>query len=129
MIKIKTNRKQEIIEITERIENYLEEKDISEGVLILKCPHTTAGIFINESYDPHVASDILDTLERLIPSERKYKHLEGNAHAHIKSSLIGSSEIVFVEKGKLKMGRWQGIFFAEFDGPRKRRLDIKTLEK
>lgn len=129
MINIQTNKNQEIIDITKKIETYLKEKNISDGILFLKCPHTTAGVFINESHDSDVASDILDTLEKLIPSHEQYKHLEGNAHAHIKSSLLGSSEIIFIENGKLKLGTWQGIFFAEFDGPRKRKLDVKFLEK
>ncbi len=126
-INIKTNKKQEMLDITDEVRRYIEKNNIKEGVLILRCPHTTAGVFVNESHDPDVASDILDTLEKLIPEKGNYRHAEGNAHAHIKSVLAGKTAILFVEDGKLKLGTWEGIFFAEFDGPRQRRLQVKVL--
>ena len=126
-IDIKTTKSQEFLDITEEIENFVSKNKVKDGVLVLKCPHTTAGVFVNESHDPAVAEDILDVLEKLIPENANYKHLEGNAHAHIKSSLIGKSVILFIEKGKLHLGTWEGIFFAEFDGPRRRKLQVKVL--
>ena len=127
-INIETNKKQEMLDITREIQNYISKNEIKEGVLILRCPHTTAGIFVNESHDPDVASDILDILEKLVPEDGNYRHVEeGNAHAHIKSVLVGKTAILFVESGKLQLGTWEGIFFAEFDGPRQRKLQVKIL--
>ena len=91
------------------------------------CPHTTAGILINEGDDPAVARDIEATLDRLIPHHGDYKHAEGNSDSHIKAALIGSSETIWIEDGRLVLGRWQAIFFAEFDGPRTRELRVKIV--
>jgi len=94
----------------------------------LYVPHTTAGVFINENADPSVKKDIIKELNKLIPFEDGYSHLEGNAAAHIKSSLVGASECIPVEEGRLLLGTWQGIYFGEFDGPRRRRILIKVVE-
>ncbi len=126
-IDIKTSKKQELLDITKQVEEFISKNKIKDGVLILRCPHTTAGVFVNENYDPAVAQDILDTLERLVPSNASYRHLEGNAHAHIKSSLIGKTAIIFIENSKLQLGKWEGIFFAEFDGGRRRELQVRVL--
>jgi secondary thiamine-phosphate synthase enzyme len=100
---------------------------VEEGVCYLYLPHTTAGIIINENADPSVARDILDRLEALVPSKGNYHHLEGNAPAHIKSSLTGLSLAVPIEKGRLALGRWQGVFLCEFDGPRDRTVMMQVL--
>lgn len=121
-IKIETRSKQELIDITAQVERAIREAGISSGICELFVPHTTAGITINENADPSVQDDILDSLNRLVPQSTRYKHAEGNAPAHIKSSLIGHSTKVFVEGGKLALGTWQGILFCEFDGPREREV-------
>ena len=124
-IGIKTRDRSEMIDITSKIEEELERSGLREGVCFLYVPHTTAGITINESADPSVVVDIQATLDKLVPWEGPYRHLEGNSAAHIKGSLIGNSAVVLVESGHLKLGTWQGIFFCEFDGPRSRKLHIK----
>lgn len=105
----------------------LRKSELREGVLIAFIPHTTAGILINENADPDVKQDILESLERIIPFEARYRHREGNSAAHIKASLVGSSVTVPVTGGSLKLGTWQSVFFAEFDGPRRRKVWITPL--
>ena len=124
-LSVTTRNRSEMIDITSKIEDELKKSGLKDGVCFLFVPHTTAGITINESADPGVATDIQEMLNKLIPWEGSYRHLEGNSAAHIKSSLIGNSVMVFVESGHLKLGTWQGIFFCEFDGPRSRKLYIK----
>jgi len=124
-LSIDTTDRSEMIDITCKVEEELKRSELKDGVCFLFVPHTTAGITINESADPSVATDIQAMLNKLIPWEGSYGHLEGNSAAHIKSSLIGNSVMVFVESGHLKLGTWQGIFFCEFDGPRSRKLYIK----
>ena len=124
-LSITTRNRSEMIDITSQIEEELKKSGLKDGVCFLFVPHTTAGITINESADPSVATDIQAVLNKLIPWEGSYKHLEGNSAAHIKSSLIGNSVMVFVESGHLKLGTWQGIFYCEFDGPRSRKLYVK----
>ncbi|AEA33177.1 secondary thiamine-phosphate synthase enzyme YjbQ [Hippea maritima] len=123
---IKTYTRKEAIEITSIVQKQVEK--IKSGVAVIYVPHTTAGITINEAYDPAVCEDMLEELTRLIPYSSKYKHLEGNADAHIQASLVGSSVNVIIENGKLVLGRWQGIFFMEFDGPRNREFYIKIIK-
>lgn len=124
-LSIDTTDRSEMIDITCKVEEELKRSELKDGVCFLFVPHTTAGITINESADPSVATDIQAMLNKLIPWEGSYRHLEGNSAAHIKSSLLGNSVMVFVESGHLKLGTWQGIFFCEFDGPRSRKLYIK----
>jgi len=124
-LSIDTRDRSEMIDITSKVEKELKRSGLKDGVCFLFVPHTTAGITINESADPSVATDIQAMLNKLIPWEGSYGHLEGNSAAHIKSSLIGNSVMVLVESGHLKLGTWQGIFFCEFDGPRSRKLYIK----
>ena len=124
-LSIDTTDRSEMIDITSKVEEELKRSGLKDGVCFLFVPHTTAGITINESADSSVATDIQAMLNKLIPWEGSYRHLEGNSAAHIKSSLIGNSVMVFVESGHLKLGTWQGIFFCEFDGPRSRKLYIK----
>ncbi|MFQ6090187.1 MAG: secondary thiamine-phosphate synthase enzyme YjbQ [Candidatus Bipolaricaulia bacterium] len=119
-ISIKTQAKQEMIDITSQVERAVREAGIAEGLCSIFVPHTTAGIIINENADPSVKEDILMLLAKLIPQSSHYKHSEGNSPAHIKSSLVGSSVQVPVSGGRLMLGTWQGIIFCEFDGPRTR---------
>ncbi len=124
-IPIKTKDRSEMIDITATVQEELRKSGLEDGVCLAYVPHTTAGVTINESADPSVVYDIQKTLDNLVPWEGAYRHMEGNSAAHIKSSLIGNSVMVFVESGRLKLGTWQGIFFCEFDGPRSRKLHVR----
>ena len=124
---VKTGSKTEFIDITRDIEEAIRSEGVDDGVCALFVPHTTAAITINESADPSVKSDILMVLNKIVPWKEAYRHLEGNSPAHIKSSIIGTSEIIAVEGGRLKLGTWQGVFFCEFDGPRSRKVHIRLL--
>ena len=126
-LRVKTQRAEELLDITPQVERAVRELGLQDGACLLYVPHTTAGITINENADPAVKEDILDTLTRLIPKSLRYKHLEGNAHAHIQSSLVGHSALVPVENGRLKLGTWQGVLFCEFDGPRERTVWVIPL--
>ncbi len=126
-ITVKSTRRKELIEITSQIERILKESGITNGILVLFIPHTTAGVTINEHADPSVKSDIEEQLTLLVPESKNYKHLEGNADAHIKSVLVGNSLTLLIENGRLLLGTWQGVFFAEFDGPRTRKVLVKIL--
>lgn len=128
VLRIKSNKRIEAIDITSYIINTIKTLGIKNGVLILYVPHTTAGIIINENSDPNVIEDILNRLAELVPEKLNYKHLEGNANSHIKSSLTSSSVILIIENGELMLGTWQGIFFLEFDGPRERKVYCKILK-
>jgi len=124
-IQIKTAKKQGAVDITEKVQELIKDK---EGKFCLVyCGHTTAGLLINEGADSDVISDILKRLDELIPENRNYRHREGNSPAHIKSSLIGNFVLVPVENGKLKLGTWQKIFFLEFDGPRDREVEVVVV--
>ena len=124
-ITVKTNRQTELVDITEEVSRLV--KGVNSGICFLYCPHTTAGIIINEGADPAVAEDILAVFNQVIPWKFAYKHLEGNSPAHIKASLTGPGTFVFVEEGRLRLGTWQRIFFAEYDGPRTRKVYVKIL--
>ena len=124
---INTGKRCELVEVDDLLREALRRSDLQEGVLIAFIPHTTAGILINENADPDVKQDILTSLERVIPLEGGYLHREGNSAAHIKASLVGSSVTIPVTEGRLKLGTWQSVFFAEFDGPRQRRLWITPV--
>jgi secondary thiamine-phosphate synthase enzyme len=124
-IEVKTESRIQMLDITARIEQRLRREGFEEGFCFLYVPHTTAAITINESADPAVKDDILMVLGKMVPQEAKYRHLEGNSPAHVKASLMGASELIAVEKGRLVLGTWQGVFFCEFDGPRNRRLSLR----
>jgi secondary thiamine-phosphate synthase enzyme len=126
---IKTSKRTELIDITSSVQEVVRETGINEGTCIIFIPHTTAGVTINENADPSVAQDILMELNKIIPLENQYRHMEGNSPAHIKASLLGCSQVVFVESGKLLLGTWQGIFFCEFDGPRNRKVYVKVISE
>ncbi len=125
---IKTHKREELIDITSLVTSSVEKSGIKEGIVIVYIPHTTAGILINENADPSVCEDILNFLNIKVPKNFGFKHLEGNSDAHIKSCLIGSSKTLIISNGKLILGTWQGIFFAEFDGPRKRTIFVKVVK-
>jgi secondary thiamine-phosphate synthase enzyme len=114
-------------DITARVERLVRDKGIEEGICYVFVPHTTAGITINENADPTVQSDILMELDKIVPWRDSYSHLEGNSAAHIKASLMGSSQVVFISRGRLQLGTWQGIYLAEFDGPRTREVWVRIL--
>ncbi|NOX25614.1 MAG: YjbQ family protein [Deltaproteobacteria bacterium] len=122
IISINTSDKIELIDITTQINQALNKTGCEAGICYLYSPHTTAALTINEGIDPAVQQDIAAVMQRIVPSQFPYKHLEGNSPAHLMSSIIGASEIVFMESGALKLGTWQRIFFCEFDGPRKRNM-------
>ena len=122
-IELHTSSRTELIDITDKIERVVGESGLRNGIATVFVPHTTAGVTINENADPSVPHDILKILDSVIPFESPhYRHSEGNSAAHIKCSLVGCSETVIVEDGRLQLGAWQGIFFAEFDGPRNRKV-------
>ncbi len=126
-ISIKTSSGEEFRDITSLVAEKVKSAAVSEGIVTVFVPHTTAAVTVNEDADPSVLRDIISSLDRMIPVKGDYSHLEGNSHAHIKSSIIGSSRQIIVEGGKLKLGTWQGIYFCEFDGPRRREVWIKIL--
>jgi len=124
---IRSGRRSDAIEITELVQRVVRDSGVETGLCQVYVPHTTAGVFINENADPDALRDILDTLESLVPWENGYRHAEGNAAAHIKASLVGTSQTVPVRDGRLALGRWQGIYFADFDGPRERQFQVTIL--
>jgi secondary thiamine-phosphate synthase enzyme len=126
-VDIKTKSRTDFQDITREVGDIIGASGVQSGVCYLYVPHTTAGITVNEHADPSVVEDIAAQLEVMVPQHDKYRHLEGNSPAHIKASLIGDSETLLIEDGKIVLGTWQGIFFCEFDGPRNRKLIIKIV--
>jgi secondary thiamine-phosphate synthase enzyme len=126
-IEIRTEQRNQLIDITQRIQERINKSGISDGIAYLFAPHTTAAVTINENYDPTVQTDILGYLEKLIPQNAAFRHSEGNSDAHIKSSIVGNHLMVFISDSQLVLGTWQGIYFCEFDGPRTRKLLIKII--
>jgi len=124
---VSTSRKTEFIDITRQIAAEVSKSGVKDGLLMVFIPHTTAAVTINEGADPSVKDDVLMVLNKVVPWNEQYRHAEGNSPAHAKSSLIGCSELVAVEDGKLVLGTWQSIFFCEFDGPRTRKALLKWL--
>lgn len=127
IIEVQSIRRTEAIEITDKIREIVKKSSINKGVCIVFIPHTTAAITINEDTDPSVMKDVLNQLDKLIPSSGNYSHIEGNSNAHIKASIVGSDRKIIIENNDLKLGTWQGIFFLEFDGPRKREVFIEII--
>ena len=124
-LQVKTTRRTEWVKLTAEVNRCVAASGISAGVCHLYVPHTTAGITINEGDDPDVARDMEAAFDRMVPRDAGYKHYEGNSDSHIKASLVGASQSVLIEGGQLRLGRWQAIFFCEFDGPRNREVQIK----
>ena len=127
-ISVKTSSRVELIDITHLVEKVVAESKIKSGVCTIYVPHTTAAVTINENADPSVRKDIIAELNKIVPFYDNYSHLEGNAAAHIKASIIGPSQTILVNGGSLVLGTWQGIYFCEFDGPRTRKVIIKIIE-
>ncbi|WP_432663138.1 secondary thiamine-phosphate synthase enzyme YjbQ [Wukongibacter baidiensis] len=123
---VQTNKQTEFIEITNQIKQAIRESGVTEGVCYIFIPHTTAAVTINENADPDVKSDMVMELNKIVPLDDNYKHFEGNSEAHIKSSLMGFSEIILIDGGKPVLGTWQGIYFCEFDGPRNRKVMVRV---
>jgi len=126
-IALKTSKRCELKDITQNVGRLLVGSGVKDGLCVIYCPHTTAGLLINENADPDVKTDLLNALEALVPA-LKFKHSEGNSDAHLKSSLVGKSLTLIVRDGKLVLGTWDAIYFAEFDGPRNRKVLIKVIE-
>jgi len=127
-ISLKTNDRVEFVDITSKIQNAVKKTGVDSGLVMIHIPHTTAAVTINENADPDVAADIKKEVNKIIPFDDNYAHLEGNSAAHIKSSLFGVDQTVIIKNKKLLLGTWQGIYFCEFDGPRSRNVYLKIIE-
>lgn len=126
---VKTHSRDEMIDITARVQQLVSQENVTSGVVIVHVPHTTAAVTINENADPDVKKDLLAKLRKLIPKDEAfYEHAEGNSDSHVKTSLVGNSVTVLIENGRLVLGRWQGIMFCEFDGPREREVMMKVVD-
>ena len=127
-IQVRTRQQCEFLDITPRVQEVVKRSNVITGICYVFIPHTTAGITINENADPDVIRDITAELEKIVPFEDNYAHAEGNSAAHIKSSMMGCSQTVLIEEGRLALGTWQSLFFCEFDGPRNRSVWIKVIQ-
>jgi secondary thiamine-phosphate synthase enzyme len=123
---VRTSRAEEFVDVTERVEKALVEVGLEEGAVLVYVPHTTAGATINEGADPAVRRDMLAALARIVPDDQAFEHAEGNSPAHVKASLVGSSVLVPVAGGRLRLGRWQSVYLCEFDGPRSRKVWVSA---
>jgi secondary thiamine-phosphate synthase enzyme len=126
-INVRSRERTEFIDITEKIQEVLKETGVSSGVCNIFVPHTTAAVTVNEGVDPTVQRDIQTFLNKMVPFEGDYHHREGNSSAHIKTTLLGVSQTVLIDEGRLVLGTWQSVFFCEFDGPRHRRVALKIM--
>lgn len=124
---VSTKKNEEFVDITYLIKQAIEKSKIQNGIAVVYCPHTTAGITINENADPDVVRDIIATLDKVFPVHGDYRHFEGNSHAHLKSSYMGAEKTIIIHEGKLVLGTWQSVYFCEFDGPRNRKVFIKLI--
>ena len=126
---VTTHVRTELLDITDKVKDAVAQSKVGSGMCFVYAPHTTAAVTVNESYDSDVARDITEALSKLVPHRAGYAHSEGNADAHIKAAMVGSCQPIPVEEGRLALGRWQGVFFCEFDGPRQRRVQIQVINK
>ncbi|MCX6619366.1 MAG: secondary thiamine-phosphate synthase enzyme YjbQ [Acidobacteria bacterium] len=126
-LSIRTRSRNESRDVTAEVEHVVRASGVTSGICYLYVPHTTAGVAINEHADPDVMADVEQALRGLVPHNAGYQHAEGNADAHIKAVMVGASQSVPIENGRLALGTWQGIFFCEFDGPRERKLRVKIM--
>ena len=126
-IEVRTGDRQGFYDITSQLQTLIQDSDTDDGVCYVFCPHTTAGLTLNENWDPDVRHDIGLALDEISPNRAEYRHGEGNSPAHVKSSLVGAGQLVFIENGQLALGQWQGVYLAEFDGPRRRRVWVKII--
>lgn len=127
-LSVKTSTRTEMLDITREVKRAVDESGVKDGLCCVYNPHTTAGITINEGADPSVVRDMTVALGTLVPREGNYRHSEGNSDAHIKASVVGSSQTILIQRGKLLLGTWQSIFFCEFDGPRTRKAMVKVID-
>jgi secondary thiamine-phosphate synthase enzyme len=127
VLQVKTGRRTQLVDVTEQVERAVARAGVLSGVCYLYVPHTTAGVMINEHFDPDVATDLEGVFERLVPRSGPYRHSEGNSDSHAKAVLTGTSQVLLVEQGKLVLGQWQGVFFCEFDGPRERKMWVRVM--
>ena len=125
---IRTSKHTQMINITETVQKAVTESGVKEGICIVFIPHTTAAVTINENADPDVVRDFTMEINKIVPWEDGYQHMEGNSAAHLKASMIGFSEQIIIDDGRLVLGTWQGVYFCEFDGPRSRKLYLKIME-
>lgn len=126
-LQVRTSGRQSFEDITSQVQQTVSQSGVQEGLCHLFCPHTTAGLTVNENWDPSVQHDMGLALDDLVPQRRDFRHSEGNSPAHVKSSLVGASQTLFVDGGRLVLGSWQGIYLAEFDGPRTRKVLVKVV--
>ena len=126
---VRSEQRNQMIDITREVQRVVEHEGVKDGMAVIYVPHTTAAVVINEGADPDVQRDIMATLQKLIPGQSDYRHLEGNSDAHIKSALIGCSQTLLVKEGRLLLGTWQHIFFFEGDGPRTRKVFVNVFGK
>jgi secondary thiamine-phosphate synthase enzyme len=127
VLRVKTERRTQLMDVTKSVQQAVTRSGVESGICYIYVPHTTAGVVINEHADPDVASDLEAVFDRLVPRSGPYRHGEGNSDSHAKTALVGTSQVIFVEEGKLALGTWQGVFLCEFDGPRERKLWVKVL--
>lgn len=123
---VQTREHCQLVDITSQVREALRSQEVEQGVCLVYCPHTTAAITINENADPDVVGDLLMGLDRVAPGDLPYRHTEGNSDGHLKSTLVGCSEQVIVDRGDLVLGTWQGIYLCEFDGPRRRHVHVQA---
>jgi secondary thiamine-phosphate synthase enzyme len=127
ILRVKTGRRTQLVDVTEDIARVVTASGVDTGWCFVFVPHTTAAVMINEHADPDVASDLEGVFDRLVPHHGPYRHTEGNTDSHAKAVMAGASQVIFVERGKLALGTWQGVFFCEFDGPRERKMWVKVV--
>lgn len=127
-LSVRTGKKIQFVDISREIKSIVEKHGIKSGLCTIYVPHTTAGVTINENSDPDVVTDMIMEINKLVPFKDGYLHMEGNSAAHIQASLIGASQSVIIDNGRLLLGTWQGIYFCEFDGPRERKVIVKLME-
>jgi secondary thiamine-phosphate synthase enzyme len=126
-LSVRTSKRNELVNITRQVEEIVSESRVKNGLCVVYCPHTTAGIIVNENADPAVCSDLLNALEELVP-KINFRHSEGNSDAHFKSMIVGKEKTLIIHEGELVLGTWDGLFFAEFDGPRDRKAIVKIVQ-
>ena len=126
-LRVKTDRLTQLVDVTREVERAVAASGVASGVCYVYVPHTTAAVMINEHADPDVATDLEGVFDRLVPHKGQYRHSEGNSDSHAKAVMVGASQMIFVEGGKLALGTWQGVFFCEFDGPRERKMWVKVV--
>jgi secondary thiamine-phosphate synthase enzyme len=128
-LRVKTKRRTQLVDVTTEVQRVVAESGVDSGVCYVFVPHTTAAVTINEHADPDVASDLEGVFDRMVPHAGPYRHAEGNTDSHAKALMVGASEVIFVERGKLALGTWQGVFLCEFDGPRERKVWVKVVKE